>query len=173
MDIVYTTKSKRQLNTYMKSFKDYLKEEIQVSKGTDKGTPEKTTGSAMFYSAPPSQKPAYRKPAAQPGYGAPTDPGEPPKRQPGETEEQYARRYKKYLELKKIWDTYRQLNFPFGNVFTYPARIPGKRVKHSDGTVTIFAQPPAQVGDIYIDDNGQVWQVQQDQFGSVTWERVN
>jgi hypothetical protein len=49
MDIVYTTKSKRQLNTYMKRFKKFLREETQLSTGTNTGTsgtdkPEKPTG---------------------------------------------------------------------------------------------------------------------------------
>lgn len=144
----------------MKNFIKFLKENSpEITPG--KTSNEKATGmgSAMVYSAPPSQKPAYRKPSqSAPGSGAPQDPGEAPKRGPDESAEAYARRYKEWLLRKRMWDAYQSIDFPYGTIYSYPRPFPMKKDKDHLGRPFYIAVPPAKEGDVYIGPDGTVWQ---------------
>lgn len=117
--------------------------------------------------APPSGSPSH----SQNSPGAPTNPGEAPVRREGETDEQYGYRYEQWLRAKKRFETYqrwRSIEEKGGRVFSYPERMPMRKVTDGEGGTYLQANPPTRVGDVYIGQNGEVWRVNENQ----QWERV-
>jgi hypothetical protein len=142
---------------------NYLTEmQAQMAAGTpEMGVPGAQTQAieAQAAVAPPSGSPSQNQGSPS---GAPTDPGQAPRRRDGETDEDYAKRYEEWLKAKKRWEVYQKFREDIEKgghkVFSYPQRIPGKKVT-VDGESVHYAVPPAKAGDIYIGQNGQVYRV--------------
>jgi hypothetical protein len=119
------------------------------------GVPEAQTQAIDAAVAPPSNSPSQNQGSPS---GAPTDPGQAPRRRDGETDEDYAKRYEEWLKAKKRWEVYQKLRQDIEKgghkVFSYPQRMPSERVGDERRAV-----PPAKPGDIYISQNGQVYRV--------------
>jgi hypothetical protein len=135
---------------------NYLSEmQAQMAAGTpEMGVPEMDAEAAV---APPSGSPSQ----TQSSPGAPTDPGDAPKRRDGETDQQYTKRYEEWLKAKKRWEVYqrfRKIEENGGTVFSFPQRMPSEK-RNVEGETVTYAVPPARPGDIYIGQNGQVYRV--------------
>jgi hypothetical protein len=109
--------------------------------------------------APPSGSPSQNQGSPS---GAPTDPGQAPRRRDGESDQDYTKRYEEWLKAKKRWDVYQKLREQIEKgghkVFSYPQRMPSEK-RNVEGETVTYAIPPAKPGDIYIGQNGQVYRV--------------